>query len=242
MSSQSIIQNIVAIQHAFQKGKAIVEEKPQADLSLHLAKEEGVFLSAIFEGAAYQIALSDIDKIRETWHAFLRQNPQHETQICVGLGWALAESNLFNIEEKCSFLTAFQQQKIADGIGFYEGTFRKRKVVLQQEKPLVDKNLLADYYAGLGRSLWYNAQGNLEVVKQQIDKFIPSAQAALWKGIGTAFTYVEGFSEQELASLFAIREVFLREIKRGIEACFVSRQKAGLLTDATQKAMSCFKV
>lgn len=236
----SIQENITAVQQSFLQGKALAEQCNVATFHPPKAILSNPFLSAYYEGASYYFACTFIDNLATNWHHFLLQHPAHETQICVGLGWALAENSKTDIAALCSFLPEHLQQKVADGFGFYEGTFRKRKV-LASTLPQLNPNYHHSYYTGVGRSCWYNCKGDAVAVQQQISSLPEQYQPYCWQGIGIAFTYVGGFTANEIEAIKALAKQHLSNVAAGAALCCASRKKAMLLTHDAITAHSSFK-
>lgn len=239
---KQIIQNIAEVQSAFQAGAKLAEQENMQAFAIYLKNDSSSFLSAKYEGASYQYALMNIDFLEKKWLCFANDNPQHQTQIYVGLGWALAETNNLNCCFELNFISEIAKQKVADGFGFYEGTFRKRKVISLAQNNTFPKQLIQDYYAGLGRSIWYNSKGNINEVLLFLEKFPEQIKPYLWKGIGTAFCYVGGFSKKELEQIVLEASNYKQQFSDGVEACYISRKKSMLVTNEIRLAVAYFSI
>lgn len=240
--SEHILQNIAKVQGAFQEGAKIAAQVDIQEFSSRFENENTPYLSAKFEGASYQFALSNIENLENDWLWFVKNNPKHQTQIFVGLGWALAETNNLDSCSECDFISEEAKQKVADGFGFYEGTFRKRKVVSLVQNNIFPQKFFQDYYAGVGRSIWYSNLGNPNEAFQFIEKFPEQVKPYLWRGIGTAFCYVGGFSVSELEQIVSTSNSYKQQFSEGVAACYISRKKSKLLTDEVLLAAAYFSI
>ena len=82
----------------------------------------------------------------------------HKAQVYIGLGWAIAKLNL-------PFLSVVERieirlyHRVADGCGYYDGSFRQRQTVINQQLPVyLPEAAMPVYEQGIGRSLWYTSQ------------------------------------------------------------------------------------
>lgn len=240
MNYSSVQKNIVNIQQAFNEGKNLATVLNIETLSEKLEDHKNFFSSAKFEGAAYQIALTcceNSDCSFTQCRLFFKQNPSHQIQIAIGFGWATAEYNITDFQKNFNFLPIDCQQKMADGFGYYEGIFRKRKCFVQKIKPKIADEFLPFYFSGLGRSLWYVTQGDIEKVKSAIEEFPKETQCFFWQGVGTALAYVGGFERELFMAVKDAAASNFNSLREGIFSCFRSRQAANLLTDDLMLAM-----
>lgn len=240
MNSSLVKKNIASIQQAFKEGKNLAELFNGVSLNEKLNSEKDSFASAKFEGAAYQIALTCFEENHSSFRncaVFFEQNSSHQIQIAIGFGWATAEKTSLNFLKHFDFLPLIFQQKIADGFGYYEGIFRKRKCFIHQEKPNLMNELLPFYFYGLGRSLWYSTLGEIAKTKSAIENFPKETQSFLWQGVGTAFAYVGGFDKELFATVKDSAASSFPYLKEGIIQCYHSRKIADLLTQEVELAM-----
>jgi hypothetical protein len=185
------------------------------------------------------VALSDLksDNQLKRWLEFAQQSALHATQVHVGLGWALAQLQM----DPLLFISALHpmmRYRVADGYGYYEGIFRKRKSVLSQQKPeWEDATASGAYDQGLGRSMWYLNNGNIEETKKLVERFPVERQRDLWRGLGIAITYVGGCSEEKLLEIVASADTYKNALATGGVMALVSRRVAGYVTD--DAAIAC---
>jgi hypothetical protein len=240
VNSSLVQKNIASIQQAFKEGKNLAELFNGVNLNEKLNSEKDFFTSAKFEGAAYQIALNCFEENNSSFQncaVFFEQNSSHQIQIAIGFGWASAETTSLNFHKHFDFLPCIFQQKIADGFGYYEGVFRKRKCLIQQEKPNLMNELLPFYFYGLGRSLWYSTLGEIAKTKSAIENFPKETQSFLWQGVGTAFAYVGGFDKNYFCNIQIAADSYYPFLREGIIHCYYSRKIANLLTQDLELAM-----
>jgi hypothetical protein len=203
------------------------------ELYKYLASFEPEFRSIAYEAASMCLALSDLkaDNRLRRWLEFAQQSALHSTQIHVGLGWALAQLQM----DPLLFMTALHpmmRYRVADGYGYYEGTFRKRKSVLSQQKPeWGDATAIGAYNQGLGRSMWYLHNGNIREAKKLVDKFPVERQGDLWRGLGIAITYAGGNNKEDLSEILALSGNYKIQLAIGSVMALVSRSVAKFISE-----------
>jgi enediyne biosynthesis protein E3 len=204
-----------------------------AELYKYLDSFDIEFRSIAYEAASMCVALGDLksDNQLKRWFEFAQQAALHATQIHVGLGWALAQLQIDPLPFMGG-LHPMMRYRVADGYGYYEGIFRKRKGVLSQQRPEWDDATAMDAYdQGLGRSMWYLNNGNIEEAKKLIEKFPVSRQADLWRGLGIAISYAGGCSEEYLLQIISLAGDFKTQLAAGCVMALVSRKVAGFISD-----------
>ncbi|MDX2359531.1 MAG: DUF1702 family protein [Crocinitomicaceae bacterium] len=192
------LENMKLIQSLFTEAKELVMHKnPTVDPADFLLAQSGGFTSVAFEGAAMGIALTNISE----WFSFCEIfGDQHDSQIHVGLGWAICESGE-NLEVLDS-LSSEGRWKAIDGYGYYMGLFKRREAIREQTIPeFFSGDDLRAFNQGLGRSLWYLSQANSERLFRMIDLFAENRKPDMWRGVGVALTYVGGVAAQEVLEI-----------------------------------------
>lgn len=229
------------IEHIFREvQKAFECSVDITNLQKDFEKHPEHFRSIAFESASMQLALCDIkrDGRLSHWFEFLNQyHNRHATQIYIGLGWALAQEQL-NPADFLNLSDVPLAYKSADGYGYYEGMFRRRKSILSQQ-PLNDSHEqeLEHYDTGLGRSMWYAAHGNIVEAQTVLSKFPTSRQKNQWRGLGVAIAYVGGCSPDYLLHIYNEADSFKAELMKGAQAAMDSRSMSGLHSPDTLLAL-----
>ncbi|MBK7147229.1 MAG: DUF1702 family protein [Bacteroidetes bacterium] len=200
---------------------------------LDFQKYPELFRSIAYESASMQCALADIKQQHNLlhWLRFLDlHKAAHATQIYIGLGWALAQEH-WPPEEFLVLCDGVDVAKVADGYGYYEGMFRRRKSILQQHQwSYANEVIIKHYDAGLGRSMWYAAQGNFDSAQQTIASFAINRQPDLWQGLGTAISYVGGCSADYLKHILHVAGPYGSNLVQGARSVVQSRKQSGLLS------------
>jgi hypothetical protein len=195
----------------------------------------GEFSSIAYESASMCLALS-AGAFPRDWLAFA-DGPAaaHRAQVYVGLGWAVARPAI-------PFAQAVQQTdarfafRIADGCGYYDGTFRRRQTVLNKSLPAyLPAAALPMYDQGVGRSLWYSEQADVAKTLQALESFAAERRADLWRGVGIAVAYVGGYAETDLEALFGAAAEHGLQLARGAALAAKSRTTAHTMTDDTDR-------
>jgi len=204
----------------------------------YLEKVESDFSSIAYESASMLIALKDIEagNFPAGWLSFA-EGPAlpHKAQVYVGLGWAIAKLNLPFLDT----LKGFDEKmyfRIADGCGYYDGSFRKRQTVLSQQLPgYLPAEALPIYDQGVGRSIWYTAKTDILKIQSMIETFPVNRQPGLWRGIGIAVAYVGGCTESELKTLWQGAGINGNQLAIGAALAAKSRMQAHTITGDTER-------
>ena len=100
----------------------------------YLEHTEKEFSSIAYESASMAIALKDFeaDTFPDTWLLFTNGPAlAHQAQVYVGLGWAIAKYN-FPFSTAVEKLHSRFYFRIADGCGYYDGSFKRRRTVINK--------------------------------------------------------------------------------------------------------------
>ncbi len=225
-----------------------VQEKDLYELSIseiaaYLNSFDVEFRSIAYEAAAMNLAERDLKrdgKLGFWWYLLREIGANHAIQIHVGLGWALAQEQL-NPESFLNELESMLRYRVLDGYGYYEGIFRRRKsIVNQQTIETENANILSAYHQGLGRSIWYSSKGDIDIAKSTIDSFSANKQNDLWRGLGIAIAYVGGCSEDYLQVIFDKSLNFENDLATGAAMTLISRSFADSITPDTTLTCKIF--
>lgn len=196
------------IKTIFQDAKTYAEEQDDVtELIRYLENTNSEFRSVAYEGASMGLALKDFSDIAphynipsfqpskihlNRWNSFMNVSQNHAAHICVGLGWAIAQAKPADL----SFVNALNpimQFRVWDGCGYYDGFFRQRQTIQNQNRlDYISEKYFQGYDQGLGRCLWYLCKGDVTKIPEMIQQFSGSRHADLWRGIGIACAYVGG--------------------------------------------------
>lgn len=173
-------------------------------LIAYLSDTEKEFSSIAYESASMAIALKsfEAETFPHEWLLFASgPAAAHHAQVYVGLGWAIAKFNF-------PFLTAVIKLdskfyfRIADGCGYYDGSFKHRRTVTNKELPVyLPDAAMPMYYQGVGRSIWYTEKTDIHHICSKIESFAAERHADLWRGVGIAVAYVGGCDDADLKTL-----------------------------------------
>jgi Protein of unknown function (DUF1702) len=209
-----------------------------SELTGYLEKIEPAFRSIGYESASMAIALAGLQKDMglDEWLSYAKGPARaHTAQVYIGLGWAIAKLNLpfLSVVEKIE--TRFYH-RVADGCGYYDGTFRHRQTVLNQQLPVyLPADALPIYYQGVGRSLWYSSNADITRVRSKVKSFLPISHADLWRGIGIAVSYVGGCDNDSLKTLLEYAATNSDQLACGAALVARSRMQANAMTTDTDQ-------
>ena len=204
----------------------------------YLEHTEKEFSSIAYESASMAIALKDFEAgtFPHAWLLFTNGPAlAHQAQVYVGLGWAIAKFNF-------SFLTAVEKLhskfyfRIADGCGYYDGSFKRRRTVINKELPAyLPAAAIPMYDQGIGRSIWYTEKADIHKICSTIETFAANRQADLWRGVGIAVAYVGGCDDEDLKTLLQYAAANGFQLACGAALAARSRTLANTMTDDTNR-------
>lgn len=230
---------IEKIKSVFQETQSYFSEHNNIqDLIGYLDNQEPTYRSIAYESASMAIAMNDFENDTElnTWRYFAEvQALPHQAQVYIGLGWAIAKLNI-------PFLSGVEKidkrfyHRIADGCGYYDGSFRQRQTVLSQQIPHnLPVTALHVYDQGIGRSLWYSNNADINKIRSKIDSFQNNRQTDLWRGVGIAIAYVGGCDDNTLKILLKDTVSNSLDLISGAAIAYMSRKQANSLTNDTDR-------
>lgn len=158
-----------------------------------------------YEGAAMALTLQDgLTLSRGRGFAqLLRSADGYRYLVHVGAGWAFA--TLGPVEgRRLRRLDPLLRWLAVDAAGFHDGFLR----AAPSASPTRRRSRLSRYGArafdqGLGRSLWFTAEADVDAIGAAIEAERPERRPDLWSGVGLACTYAGGICEHETAALIA---------------------------------------
>jgi len=202
----------------------------------YLEDIENEFRSVAYESASMAIALEELEAglFPGQWLLFTNgPAAAHRAQVYVGLGWAIAKSN-YSFSSAVKELDPALYSRIADGCGYYDGSFRYRQTVINKTLPAyLPEAAIPTYYQGIGRSTWYSQKTDIAQVCAVIESFPIERHADLWRGVGIAVAYVGGCSDDELRAILSYAGANGANLASGAALAASSRTKAGTMTTGT---------
>ncbi len=204
----------------------------------YLENTEKAFSSIAYESASMAIAIKDFEALTFPHEWILFANgpaANHQAQVYVGLGWAIAKSNF-------PFLTAVEKLhsrfyfRITDGCGYYDGSFKHRRTVTNKELPVyLPAAAMPMYDQGVGRSIWYTEKADIHKIRSTIETFAASRHADLWRGVGIAVAYVGGCDDADLKTLLKSAGSSAFQLACGAALAARSRTIANTMTTDTDR-------
>ncbi len=204
----------------------------------YLQHTEKEFSSIAYESASMAIALKDFeaDTFPLEWLLFANGPAAvHHAQVYVGLGWAIAKSNVpfLNAVEKLNTQFYF---RIADGCGYYDGSFKRRQTILNQQQPAyLPASALSMYDQGIGRSIWYTEKTDVHQIRTKIESFAVGRHGDLWRGVGIAVAYVGGCDNADLKTLWQYAAINGFQLACGAALAAGARLMANTMTPDTNR-------
>jgi hypothetical protein len=172
--------------------------------------------------------------------AFLRgPGRAHVYIIHVGAGWAIARLPWLRrrVERSLASMDPLLRWLAIDGYGFHEGYFDwPSSVTLRQRPRHLRGYALRAFDQGLGRSLWFYAGADVEVISRTIERFEAARHADLWSGIGLACAYAGGVDRTGVARLRSAARGHLPQLAQGAAFAAKARAHAGHTVPHTELA------
>jgi enediyne biosynthesis protein E3 len=208
-------------------------------LASRLDSVEAEFRGFSYEGAA--MALDLLDQItpwrRSRMQSFLAGPAEPHTYMAiVGIGWSMARLQL-GFSRRFSNLDPLLRWLAIDGWGFHEGYFHWPRYVDGQPHPRkLEGYGTRAFDQGLGRSLWFVAGADPELIVDLVEGFPDFRRGDLWAGIGLACTYAGGADAQELSRLRQSAGSWWPHVAQGAVFAAKARSRAGNPTEHTDNA------
>ncbi|MFF4214148.1 DUF1702 family protein [Streptomyces sp. NPDC001796] len=218
---------------------AALEDPRLGVLAARLEAVEPELKGFAYEGAGMGLAALDaVTPYKRRLEAFVAgPGAAHIYPVYVGVGLAYArlrrtpESRLAGLDPLLGWVTA-------DGYGFHEAFFKRRRYVEQHAVP----TRLSDYGRrffdqGVGRALWFSGGAVVDRVARLITGFQPERHADLWSGVGLASAYGGGADEAALRSVLAYASAYRPQLARGAATAAWGRRTAG--NEAAHTDLAC---
>ncbi|MEX2589705.1 MAG: DUF1702 family protein, partial [Chitinophagales bacterium] len=237
-AAKNIAQNIEKVIAAFHKGRELSREIKEHDF---LNQSDKKFISVAFEGASSGIAKKALENENPDLNNWLtyaeKAGDMHASQIYVGMGWAIAEKGL-DINVFLGKFSPLMQGKVLDGFGYYHGLLRRRRFIKGLALPdSISAEQLLAFDQGIGRSLWYTAKGDLDLLIKMQQNFPEERQKAIWRGIGLAAAYVGGLDKNLSEKLLKIAGKYKIQLATG--AVLAANSRKASKTTTTDTELTC---
>ncbi len=231
-------QKMEQVREVFQAAKSFCSmERNLQKIIAFCENAQPEFTSIAYEAASMQIGLRDFDENNslKSWKHFADDLAKpHAAQVYAGLGWAVAQQTL-PLETIIETLPELLKYRVADGCGYYDGTFRNRQTVRNKQLPIyISGKNLQPYFQGVGRSLWYISKADVAKTNELLLSFDEKYNADMWRGVGIAVAYVGGCDEATWTELKNYAHNYLPQFTCGIALGVRSRVMAKIITDEAE--------
>ncbi|MFN8311106.1 MAG: DUF1702 family protein [Chitinophagales bacterium] len=192
------------------------------------------FTSVAFEALAKYAAEKDFhsNDTLSLWKDVQREFQEHDVQVHIGLGWALA-AHPEHYTNSIWQIDTWMQPRVLDGIGYALTTAQfKLRVLMKKEPDFIEAAHRSFFDQGLGRRLWYHCLGKPEQIAQLTGAFPETRQKAIWRGTGIAAAYVGGLDENTYNRLIEF-STHKNDLKTGMALAIDSRVKARSIIGST---------
>jgi enediyne biosynthesis protein E3 len=221
-----------------------------ADLAALAADLAGSFdahhVGFAFEGAGFALSLKDLlTPWRPSRLAAFLAGPgrDHDYIATVGAGFAFARLpwGRWLWPRYYASLDPLIAWCMADGFGFHEGVFARRRYIAGRAAP---PSWLPDFArvlfdSGLGRSLWWSEGASPQRIARVLATFPAERRHEMWCGIGVAAAYAGGtggVGEEALAELRDLAGPYRADFLSGVPFATRMRQKGNNPSPVTERA------
>lgn len=215
-----------------------LEIKDPTELAHRLDGAPTTWRGIAYEGAGMGLATLDVLGLeRRRVAAFgTGAGRAHLYPFYVGVGLAYArlrvrpESRLASLDPLLGWVTA-------DGYGFHEAFFRRRRYVdhAQPARHLTRYGRRM-FDQGIGRALWFSLGADPDLVARHVAVFAPSRHGDIWAGVGLATAYGGGADPGALERLCERVAGHLPGVVRGAAIAAWGREQAANSTFHTELA------
>lgn len=221
---------------------AALEDPRLRILAARLEAVEPQLKGFAYEGAGMGLAALDaVTPWQRRLDAFVAgPGAAHIYPVYVGVGLAYArlrrtpESQLAGLDPLLGWVTA-------DGYGFHEAFFKRRRYVEQHAVPTRLSRYGRRFFdQGVGRALWFSNGAVVDRVTRSIAGFQPERHADLWSGVGLASAYGGGADEAALRTVLAHAAAYRPQMARGAATAAWGRRTAGNQAAHTDLACRVF--
>ncbi len=162
--------------------------------------------------------------------------PEHFAALGLGAGHALA-----NLRVAADITPALASHYLGwlamDAYGMHAGYFHWFDCVNSMKIPLSLPPLAMEaYHQGLGRGIWFIANGSPKAVQQLIERFPVERRANLWRGVGLMTSFWGVKDELELKQFVKVSKKFRPYLQQGVAQGISMRTDMGEVVEETAGA------
>jgi hypothetical protein len=236
-------QTVIAI--VMQGLRATIEDGRFDVLVLRLNKVDSDMRGFAYEGAGVGLTVFDyLVPWRRRLQAFVRgPGAPYMIPVYIGAGLALGR---FKSRRPEKFLTRLDNPTfrwmVMDGYGFHQGFFTRQRYIEKQAVPTyLSSYALHVFDQGLGRSIWFVANENVERVAATITAFPENRRSDLWSGAGFACAYAGSAMERkDLEMLRTMAGPYRSQLELAGTLAAKRRNGFGHITPHTELACQVF--
>ena len=199
------------------------------------------FRGFAYEGAGMGMAIIDYTSFskRSRLLEFVDQAPNYTILAHIGAGFAIAVLNR-DLQGSLAPMNPLQRWWAIDGYGFYCGLFRWEKVKKQWTPKKVKGYGQRAFDRGLGRSIWFRLNDDIDAITELIKTFPQHRQADLWSGVGVASTYAGGVERTVLETIKANAGQYKSHVALGASLAAMTRYFSENIVEHNDLACSVY--
>lgn len=198
------------------------------------------FRGFAYEGAGMGMAMLDYvtPGNQNRLQQYVASAPKYKHLAHIGAGFAIAVLKR-NLNQSLSKMPPMERWWAIDGYGFYNGIFNWRKTIEQQAVPKqIEGYAQQAFDRGVGRSMWFVLNGDVDNVAKKMASFDISRRANLWGGIGVASSYAGGVNKETLLQLKAVAGDYTSYLAQGTALSAHARYLANNIVEHNDLACS----
>jgi len=219
-----------------------LEQGLSPSLMEYLQTFELDLLGFAYKGAGMGLTLLDYlsPGNQRRFQQFVAENPEHVQLAHIGAGIVISVLKR-DAGYSVADMLPFNRWWAIDGFGFYDGVSNWKRSLQQQAVPKQLKGYTRRAFdQGLGRSIWFLYNVDIDKVVNQVHCFLPSRHADLWSGIGLASTYTGGVDRNTLEAVKLAAGAYASDVAVGSALAANGRYTAKNIVDHTNLASSVF--
>ena len=206
--------------------KALQEKVDQVEANLRGFAYEGIGTALTLLDIIYPWSNGRLDK-------FIKEYGFHHIKTTyAGVGLAYARLGL-SIEKRLPKLNNENQEFALDGWSFFKGCLANKDYSSLKAPTTISPYLKDVFYRGLGRSLWFKVNGQVQTATNIIQNIEADHKVPYWTGFGIACAYAGKLDEENKLLLLALEEEYISAIEDGFAIAKYARKIGGIEWDYT---------
>ncbi len=191
------------------------------------------FRTFAYEGAGMGMAMIDCTTPGKGKRllTFAEQASNYTNLAYIGAGFTMAVLNR-SLKSTLGPIDPMYRWWVVDGCGFYHGLFHWEKAVVNQwVPPKINGYGQRAFDRGIGRSLWFKINDNIDKLIHIVQAFPEHRRADLWSGIGVMSTYLGDCDKDNLLAVKTAAGTYASYVALGAALSATARHFANNISE-----------